>query len=105
MSVEDHVVHLLASLPDSFDMLVTAIETNENSHRAVITWRKAKDKKEKEGECTRALASRTRSSQSSLKCHHCESQDILSTTVTNWLLIKKRKRNLTSRQRSKRDMG
>ena len=29
VSEEDCVVHLLASLPDSFDMLVTALETNE----------------------------------------------------------------------------
>ena len=29
VSEEDHVVHLLASLPDSFDMLGTTLETNE----------------------------------------------------------------------------
>ena len=28
MSEEDRVVHLLASLPDSFNMLVTALEAN-----------------------------------------------------------------------------
>ena len=32
VSEEDRVVHLLASLPDSFSMLVTALEADGNSH-------------------------------------------------------------------------
>ena len=78
VSEEDRVVHLLASLPDSFDTLVTALETNETvpkmetvTERLLHEERKLKDKREKEGGRTKALASQTQFSQKPFNCHYC----------------------------------
>ena len=53
VSEEDHVVHLLASLPESFNMLVTALEANPEvpkmesvTERLLHKERRMKDRKE-----------------------------------------------------------
>ena len=73
---EDRVVHLLASLPESFDMLVTALEANIDVPKMdVVTERllheerkmKGRDVFEPSGE--KAMTSHSR--KKSMKCHHC----------------------------------
>ena len=71
---EDQVVYLLASLPESYDMLVTALEANaEVPHMEVVTEQLLhEEKKQKERdddrEQSRALA---RYSRGAVKCFHC----------------------------------
>ena len=71
---EDQVVYLLASLPESYDMLVTALEANaEVPHMEVVMERLLhEEKKQKERdddrEQSRALASYSRGA---VKCFHC----------------------------------
>lgn len=60
---------------------------------------KKQDIKEKEGGHTRTLTSHARNSQ---KYHYCGKSG---TVVTNWLLIKRMKRNLTSKARETSDYG
>ncbi len=79
VSDEDRVVHLLASLPDSFSVLVTALEANENvpkmevvTERLLHEDRKMRQKSDAE-ETTQtetAMPSRVPRRQSQ-KCYHC----------------------------------
>ena len=62
VSEEDRVVHLLASLPESFNMLVTALEANPEvpkmesvTERLLHEEQKIKDRKENEGGHTKAM--------------------------------------------------
>jgi transposase InsO family protein len=76
---EDRVVHLLASLPDSYSMLVTALEANADvpkmeivTERLLHEERKLKDKVRSDEACEKAFAAK----QQQLKrkgptCHHC----------------------------------
>ena len=75
---EDHVVHLLASLPDSFNMLVTALEANpevpkmENvTERLLHEERKRKDRKESYGGANNAMMTLNGKARMCNKCHYC----------------------------------
>ena len=84
MEEEDRVVHVLASLPEPFEMLVTALEANEEvpkleivTERLLNEERKIKERKEKEEEKPRqyvndALAARFERHRSPPKCYNCE---------------------------------
>lgn len=76
---EDRVVHLLASLPDSYDMLVTALEANaEVPKMEIVTERLLHEEsklKERAGEGTdgetKAMTGQHRWKGKGPKCHHC----------------------------------
>ena len=80
ISEEDRVVHLLASLPDSFNMLVTALEANaEVPKMEVVTERLLHEEQKVKGregvQCEKAMAA-TKQRQAwqkkkGPKCHHC----------------------------------
>lgn len=76
VSEEDRVVHLLASLPDSFSMLVTALEANESvpkmenvTERLLHEERKRKEKEAVDDE-RKAFAARG-NPRRYLTCHYC----------------------------------
>jgi hypothetical protein len=82
---EDKVVHLLASLPDSFDMLVTALEANSDTvpsldnvtERLLHEERKMKEKGTGHGDHDRKAftaghGKRGSFSKKQLKCHFCK---------------------------------
>ena len=76
MKEEDRVVHLLASLPESYDMLVTAIETNSDIpkmevvvERLLHEERKQKDRGDSEQTHPKATTV-TRSKE--IRCYHCK---------------------------------
>ena len=79
VSDEDRVVHLLASLPESFNMLVTALEANpevpkmENvTERLLHEEQKTKDREEIEGGCTKAMTAHNNFGQKKkFTCHYC----------------------------------
>ena len=61
ISEEDHVVHLLASLPDAFNMLVTALEANaEVPKMEIVTERLLHEEQKVKGregvQCEKAMA-------------------------------------------------
>ena len=73
---EDHVVHLLASLPESFGMLVTALEANTDVPKMDIMTecllheeRKINSRDDSELTSERAMTSHSR--RKLVKCHHC----------------------------------
>ena len=75
---ENHIVHLLASLPKSYDMLVTALEASPDVPKlAVVTERllhKERNWKEKEvaGDTeVKAMALKHQKARKGPKCHHC----------------------------------
>ena len=78
VSDEDKVVHLLASLPDSFNMLVTALEANSKSvpkmenvtERLLHEEQKLKERAAEDDE-RRALAARGNPSEDFI-CHYCK---------------------------------
>ena len=71
---EDRVVHLLASLPDSYGMLVTALEANaEVPKLEVVTERLLHEErklKDREG-CDKAMLTKSSKFRMGPKCHHC----------------------------------
>ena len=74
---ESKVVHVLASLPESYDMLVTALEASPDVPKLEVVTEcllheesKRKDKDDSNTE-VKAMASRHRNSRKGLKCHHC----------------------------------
>ena len=79
VSEEDRVVHLLASLPESFNMLVTALEANPEvpkmesvTERLLHEERKMKDRKENEGGHTKAMMAHNSFGQKKkFTCHYC----------------------------------
>ena len=81
VSEEDRVVYLLASLPESFSMLVTAFEANAEipkmevvTERLLSEERKMKERGESVGETpTKAMPSAHRPGppRSKVKCYHC----------------------------------
>lgn len=75
---EDRVVHLLASLPDSYDVLVTALEAHETvpkmevvTERLLHTERKFKERAESGAGQEEALNASLRGKKKWLRCHHC----------------------------------
>jgi hypothetical protein len=76
---EDRVVHLLASLPESYSMLVTALEANAEvpkmeivTERLLHEERKLKERAvEETGSEVKALASQHRASRKGPKCFEC----------------------------------
>ncbi len=82
---EDRVVHLLASLPDSFNMLVTALEASSNvpsidvvTERLLHEERKMKDREDSGESHEKAMTSHFK--RKSVKCHHFV-EALLSSTV------------------------
>ena len=77
VSEEDRVVHLLASLPDSYNMLVTALETNAEvpkmelvTERLLHEERKMKDRKSTDSSYEKAMTVK-QPFRKGPKCHHC----------------------------------
>ena len=73
---EDRVVHLLASLPESFNMLVTALEANADiprmdvvTERLLHEERKLKDREDSGPSHEKAMMSRFK--KRSVECYHC----------------------------------
>lgn len=78
MEEEDKVVTLLASLPDKFDMLVTALEANsEVPSMEVVTERlfheenKLKERETIKKPPEKVMVTKNYHSKDPLKCHHC----------------------------------
>ena len=77
MSDEDHVVYVLASLPDSYNVLVTALEVNAEVLKIeVVTERilhQERKTKEKETDSTNenAMPLHTVPRRSKVKCYNC----------------------------------
>ena len=77
ISEEDRVVHLLASLPDSFSMLVTALESNAEvpvvTERLLHEERKLKDRSSSTGVSSNsALTTRDQMRRKSPRCQYCK---------------------------------
>ena len=77
---EDRVVHLLASLPDSYNMLVTALEANEDvpkmesvTERLLHEERKLKQRAEVGASTSSesAMTGKQQTKRKGPKCHHC----------------------------------
>ena len=78
VSDEDRVVHLLASLPDSYNVLVTALEASEDVPKMeVVTERllheeqKLKDRAGTSASAEKAMNLRQRQRKKVPRCHHC----------------------------------
>ena len=78
ISEEDRVVHLLASLPASYNMLATAFEANvEVPKFEVVTERLLHEERELKkragvgARSERAMTGQQRSKAKGPKCHHC----------------------------------
>ena len=77
VSEEDRVVHLLASLPESYNMLVTALEANAEvpkmelvTERLLHEERKLKDRKSTDVSSEKAMTAK-QPFKKGPKCHHC----------------------------------
>lgn len=75
---EDRVVYLLASLPDSFNTLVTALEVNEDvpkmevvTERLLHSERKQKDKSSFDFS-EKAMAAKFKGRSLTVRCHYCK---------------------------------
>ena len=78
VSEEDRVVYLLASLPESYSVLVTALEANEDvpklevvTERILHQERKSKDRSEASSSTESAMTSRNTVRRKPIRCHHC----------------------------------
>lgn len=78
ISDEDRVVHLLASLPESYNVLVTALEANEAVPRMEVVTerllheeRKLKERVGPERSREGAMTGKQRPKRKGPKCHHC----------------------------------
>ena len=78
ISDEDRVVHLLASLPESYNVLVTALEANEVvpkmevvTERLLHEERKLKERVGSERSREGAMTGKQRPKGKGPKCHHC----------------------------------
>ena len=78
VSEEDRVVYLLASLPESYSVLVTALEANEAvpklevvTERILHQERKSKEKSVASSSTESAMTARKIFSHKSIKCHYC----------------------------------
>lgn len=75
---EDRVVHLLASLPSSFDVLVTALEAHSDvpkleivTERLLHEEQKMKLKSDSENSVNKVLMAKNNKFKKGPKCHHC----------------------------------
>ena len=75
---EDRVVHLLASLPDTFSMLVTALELNPEvpkmevvTERLLHEERKLKDRADANSSPDKAKVMDRKLKGKGLRCHYC----------------------------------
>ena len=94
ISEEDRVVHLLASLPDSYNMLVTALEANvEVPKIEVVTERllhKERKLKERTGvgaSSERAMTGKQRPKARGPKCHHCGKFGHIRLNCDEWIKL------------------
>ena len=78
ISEEDRVVHLLASLPDSYNVLVTALEASEDvpkmevvTERLLHEERKLKERAGTSASVEKAMNLKQRPKRKVLRCHHC----------------------------------
>ena len=77
LNEEDRVVHLLASLPESYDMFVTALEASQDVPKwALVTERRLyKENKMREkqtgGAESKAMTSKHHINKKGPKCFHC----------------------------------
>ena len=108
VSEEDRVVHLLANLPDSFDMLVTALETNETvpkmetaTERLLHEEHKLKEKREKEDGRTKALVSQTQFNQKPFDYHYCGKPGHFKRNCHKLTLDKEKKGRLNAKKEEK----
>ena len=91
---EDRVVHLLASLPNSFSMLVTALEANPDVPAIEVVTEKLlhEERKMREGQCDDSEYFRALTAHSSnlkvLKCYYCGKPGISNVTVAFELQMK-----------------
>ena len=76
--MEDQAVYLLAGLPESYNVLVTALKANENVPKLEVVIehildqkRKSKDRSETNSSTESAMTSRKNFRCTSLKCHYC----------------------------------
>ena len=90
ISKEDRLVHLLASLPDPNNMLVTVFEANMEvpkfevvTERLLHEERKLKEQEVVGARSDRAMTVQQRSKTKGLKCHHCENSVISGGTAKN----------------------
>ena len=95
ISEEDRLVHLLASLPDSYNMLVTAFEANmEVPKLEVVTeWllheeRKLNEQEDVGARSDRAMTGQQRSKTKGLKCHHCGKFSHIRRNCKEWVMTK-----------------
>ena len=78
LSVVGDPVYEEASLPDSYNVLVTALEASENvpkmevvTERLLHEERKSKDRADTSTSAEKAMNSRQRPRRKALRCHHC----------------------------------
>ena len=72
LNEEDRVVHLLASLPESYDMLVTALEASQDVPKwAIATERLLYEENKMREKQTEAMTSKHHINKKGPKCFHC----------------------------------
>jgi len=97
---ESKVVHVLASLPESYDMLVTALEAGSDVPKLeVVTERLLHEESKRKGKDTssadvKAMTSKHRNPKKGIKCHHCGKIGHIKRDC--WDLAKKSERNSVS---------
>ena len=94
ISEEDHVVHLLASLPDSYNMLVTALEANVEvpkievvTERLLHEERKLKERTGVGASSERAMTGKQRPKARGPKCHHCGKFSHIRRNCNEWIKV------------------
>lgn len=92
ISEEDRVVHLLASLPDSYNMLVTALEANVEvpkievvTERLLHEERKLKERTGVGASSERAMTGKQRPKARGPKCHHCGKFGHIRQNCNEWI--------------------
>ena len=95
ISEEDCAVHLLASLPDSYNMLVTAVEANVEvpkfevvAERLLHEERKLKERADVIARSKRATTGQQRSKAKGVKCHHCGKFGHIRRNCKEWVRTK-----------------
>ena len=92
ISDEDRVVHLLASLPESYNVLVTALEANEAVPRMEVVTerllheeRKLKERVGPERSREGAMTGKQRPKGKGPKCHHCGKFGHIRRNCNEWI--------------------